>query len=92
MTKKTKDAFLAALSLNEDPPAAAQPPPLRVVDTTRRASSGPARKHIGGYFEPEDVERFAILKARLNKDNSELIKFAIDELFAQENARRSFGD
>ncbi len=49
-------------------------------------------KHIGGYFEVETVERVALLRARLRIDNSELIKRAIDELFAREKAKRAFAD
>jgi hypothetical protein len=49
-------------------------------------------KHIGGYFERETVEKVALLRARLNLDNSELIKRAVDELYAREHAKRAFGD
>jgi hypothetical protein len=34
----------------------------------------------------------ALLRVRLKRDNSELIKRAIDELYARHNAKRAFGD
>jgi hypothetical protein len=49
-------------------------------------------KHIGGYFERETVEKVAILRARLNLDNSALIKLAIEELHRKHTAQRAFGD
>jgi len=49
-------------------------------------------KHIGGYFDPETVERIAVLRARLALNNSELIKLAIDELHRKHKAQRAFGD
>jgi hypothetical protein len=32
------------------------------------------------------------LRARLNLDNSQLFKLAIDELYAKHRAKRAFGD
>jgi hypothetical protein len=101
MNSKTSSAksaaFLQALSTpaggtQEEPaterggaiPAArapALPPP------TRRGL-----KHIGGYFNRADVEKFAVLRARLDLDNSQLISLAIDELFKKHEAKRAFGD
>ena len=49
-------------------------------------------KHIGGYFDRETVEQVAILRARLDLDNSQLIKKAVEELFQREMAARKFGD
>jgi hypothetical protein len=49
-------------------------------------------KHIGGYFNRADVEKFAVLRARLDLDNSQLISLAIDELFKKHEAKRAFGD
>jgi hypothetical protein len=49
-------------------------------------------KHIGGYFTRETVEKVALLRVRLNLDNSELLKRAIDELYARHHANRAFGD
>lgn len=49
-------------------------------------------KHIGGYLNADIVERFAILRARLGLDNSELIAKAITELYTKTQAKRAFGD
>jgi hypothetical protein len=57
----------------------------------QKARFEPSRKHIGGYFDPAFVERFAVLKARLGMDNSELMIRAVDVLWADEEARRAFG-
>jgi hypothetical protein len=48
-------------------------------------------KHIGGYFDRADVEKFAVLRARLGLDNSQLIKLAIDELYRKHEAKRVLG-
>ena len=45
----------------------------------------------GGYFERADVEKFAVLRARLDVDNSQLIKLAIDELYRKHEAKRVLG-
>jgi len=87
MTTSRKQAFLEALDKTEAPsPAAAPSRP-----GPAKAKSGPGLKHIGGYLEKEDVAKFALLKAWLELDNSELIKHAIDDLYAKEEARRAFG-
>jgi hypothetical protein len=49
-------------------------------------------KFIGGYFDTDDVEKIAILRARLKLDNSRLFRRAIHELYAKNKARRAFGD
>jgi hypothetical protein len=92
-SSKTND-FLAALS-PEAIPANESTPPSR----TNRAEAAPksqrkqaGKKHIGGYFEPDMVEKVAILRARLNLDNSELIKLAIEDLYRKHEAKRAFGD
>jgi hypothetical protein len=64
-------------------PAIAKP-----ASVVRRSSL----KHIGGYFDSETVEKVALLRARLDLDNSELIKLAIDELFTKQKAARAFGN
>jgi hypothetical protein len=58
-------------------------------------AKGPSRanlKHFGGYLDDETLEKIALLRVRLKKDNSQLIAFAIDELFRKHNAKRAFGD
>jgi hypothetical protein len=81
----------------EPPPAiTARPTPVeRSKLNVQRAPAPTSRaglKHIGGYFGLETVEKVALLRARLNLDNSELMKRAIDELYARHHAKRAFGD
>ena len=95
-TKNTKTAaFLQALSSPPATPAVAEATAANDDPKGRapRVSTGRAGlKHIGGYFERGDVEKFAILRARLGLDNSELIRLAIDELYRKHEAKRAFGD
>lgn len=59
------------------------------------AKAKPSRaqlKHFGGYLDDDTLEKIALLRVRLKKDNSELIKFAIEELHRKHNAKRAFGD
>ena len=61
----------------------------------RAAKTKPDRaqlKHFGGYLDDDTLEKIALLRVRLKKDNSELIKFAIEELHRKHNAKRAFGD
>jgi hypothetical protein len=59
---------------------------------SKPVSSRANLKHIGGYFDKETVEKVALLRARLEVDNSELIELAIGELFWKQSAKRAFGD
>ena len=86
-------AFLQALSPSPSPmPAAVEASALDQPQAKPRAPSRTGLKHIGGYFSRDDVEKFAILRARLGLDNSQLIKLAIDDLFNKNQAKRAFGD
>jgi len=87
--------FLAAMS--PEPEAAERAAPA----AKPRAAKEPAKaaaptraglKHIGVYFDRETVEKVAILRARLDLDNSELIKLAIEELHRKHMAKRAYGD
>jgi hypothetical protein len=99
MMNKKSAAFLAALDDNPavtprhvpspDIAATPEPQPPRVVKPT---NSRAGLKHIGGYFDREDVEKIAILRARLGLDNSQLIQLAVNELFKKHSAQRAFGD
>ncbi len=84
MTANAK-RFLQAMDLGAEAPAPAAPPreakPARIRGT-----------HIGGHFDRDFVKKFALLKIELDLDTSELIRRAIDELDARENARRAFGE
>ena len=86
-TNRKTAAFLQALS-----PAPSPPPTTVEAPAKPRAPSRNGLKHIGGYFDRSDVEKFAILRARLGLDNSELIRLAIDDLFRKHEAKRAFGD
>ena len=88
--------------------AAAVPPPrptealalLHAVPAARPAARAkptkpPSRaglKHFGGYLDDETLEKIALLRIRLKRDNSELIKLAIEDLYSRHNAKRAFGD
>jgi hypothetical protein len=65
--------------------------PTRAV-TRARKPSRTQLKHFGGYLEEETLEKIALLRVRLKKDNSELIKMAIDDLHRKHSAKRAFGD
>jgi hypothetical protein len=88
-------AFLEAMApATAAEPAAATPVPPPAAPAADHAKS-PTRaglKHIGGYFDRETVEKVAVLRARLNLDNSALLKLAIDELHRKQSAQRAFGD
>jgi hypothetical protein len=93
MSKANKSsAFLAALSPEAITPqvTTVQDKSPEIAPKTLRKQAG--KKHIGGYFEPDMVEKVAILRARLNLDNSELIKRAIEDLYKKHEAKRAFGD
>jgi hypothetical protein len=77
--------FLAKMKLPEPDAAPAAAP-------SRAGGSRAGLKHIGGYLDGETVEKIALLRARLALDNSQLIKLAIDRLYAAEGAKRKFGD
>jgi hypothetical protein len=55
-------------------------------------SSRAGLKHFGAYLDDDTLEKIALLRVRLKKDNSELTKLAIDELHAKHMARRAHGD
>ena len=102
MMNKKSAAFLAAL---DDNPAVAPrhvpspgiaadvaPEPQPAARVVKPANSRTGLKHIGGYFDREDVEKVAVLRARLGLDNSQLIQLAVNELYKKHNAQRAFGD
>lgn len=92
MAKVNKAAeFLAAMS-QATPPVAVEAPPTQKPAKRQTVGTRAGLKHIGGYFERDIVEKFAVLRARLDLDNSELIKRAVEELHAKVNAKRAFGD
>lgn len=79
-----------ALDAEAPKPVRAAAPQQLTDKTGTRSRAG--LKHIGGYFDDETVEKVAVLRARLKKDNSQLIKLAIDDLYSKQSAKRAFGD
>lgn len=74
-----------------------KPKAVRAVSAIapRATKAPPSRatlKHIGAYMEQADVEKVALLRARLNLDNSQLIALAINNLYKAESTKRKFGD
>lgn len=74
----------------EAPHMATDPAPAKVPAAGKRS----AQKHLGAYFDKSDpiLERVAILRARLDMTNSELIEHALNELWKRHEAGRAFGD
>jgi hypothetical protein len=95
MTSRSKaNDFLAAMSPEPEAAerAAPAPKPRAAKEPAKAASTRAGLKHIGGYFDRETVEKVAVLRARLDLDNSELIKLAIEELHRKHMAKRAYGD
>ena len=103
MMNKKSAAFLAALDDSPQPAVArlvaspgiaadAAPEPHPAARVVKPANSRTGLKHIGGYLDREDVEKVAVLRARLGLDNSQLIQLAVNELYKKHNAQRAFGD
>ncbi|WP_040594381.1 hypothetical protein [Mesorhizobium metallidurans] len=92
-TKATAQDFLSKMKLPEQETEATAPIAAAPANVEPRRTAGrTGLKHIGGYFDRDTVEKVAILRARLDLDNSQLIKRAIDELYSREGAARKFGD
>ncbi len=99
MTRTNRAADFIKNMEQDSPAPATEPAPPAVSETT--ATETPRRKppnsraglkHIGGYFGDETVEKVAVLRARLRRDNSELLELAINELYRKHMAKRAFGD
>jgi hypothetical protein len=71
---------------------AAPPPAPKPARAKKVAKPRADLKHFGGYLDDDTLEKIALLRVRLKKDNSDLIKLAIDELHAKHKAKRAFGD
>lgn len=86
--------FLAAMQQAEPSPPRSPPHQIGAseVPVAARPPSRVGLKHFGGYLDDATLEKIALLRARLKKDNSALIKLAIDELFQRHEAKRAFGD
>jgi hypothetical protein len=80
-----------------EPDLQAAEPQTAIIRERPRApkAKAPTRaglKHFGGYLDDDALEKIALLRVRLKKDNSELIKHAIEDLYRKHNAKRAFGD
>lgn len=92
-TKATAQDFLSKMKLSDPESKESTPIADEAVKVEPRRTVGRiGLKHIGGYFDRDTVEKVALLRARLDLDNSQLIKRAIDELYSREGAARKFGD
>ena len=93
--KKASKAADFLQNMTEDL-AAIQPPTAiekqENAGKVKPASTRAGLKHIGGYLDAETVEKVAVLRARLNLDNSGLIKLAVEELLRKHMAKRAFGE
>ncbi len=93
---KARPTIVQAVPADIPPPEVAEmPKPVRESSRPATGKAKPGRaqlKHFGGYLDDDTLEKIALLRVRLKKDNSELIKFAIDELHKKHNAKRAFGD
>lgn len=102
--KPSAASFLEKMAIEPEEIAAPAAPKAPVVATPARTKRAPAEtikkaqkgreglKHVGAYFDRDTVEIVAILRARLGLDNSQLLKRAVEELYARETAARKFGD
>lgn len=98
---KKPNPLLAAMAKGAEPE---QEPPQAKPEPTAKPAKAPAvkaasssrvgQKHLGAYFSKGDpiLERVAILRARLDMTNSDLIEHALNELWARHEAGRKFGD
>lgn len=92
---KKPNAFLAAMKASApelEVEIVADPAPMMAPKPKSTARAG--QKHLGAYFDKGDpiLERVAILRARLDMTNSELIEHALSELWKAHEAKRAFGD
>src|SRR5574337_1018844 len=95
-TRNKANDFLAAMTPEpetaERAAAAAARPRAEKEPAAKASLPRAGLKHIGGYFDWETVEKVAVLRARLDLDNSGLIKLAIEELHRKHMAKRAYGD
>lgn len=92
---KKSNPLLAAMGKGAEPEAATAEPERPIADLPEKATGKRAgQKHLGAYFDKGDpfLERVAILRARLDMTNSELIEHALNELWKRHEAGRAFGD
>lgn len=90
MMAKEPEPEAAATPAAPKPTARRAPAPVAEKPVAKRAG----QKHLGAYFDKGDpiLERVAILRARLDMNNSELIEHALHELWKRHEAGRAFGE
>ena len=90
MMSKEPEPETAAAPAAPKPAAKRAPAPVAEKPAAKRAG----QKHLGAYFDKGDpiLERVAILRARLDMNNSELIEHALHELWKRHEAGRAFGE
>lgn len=93
---KKANPLLAAIGKaaeHEEERAEAAPLPELVAAAAKSSGKRVGQKHLGAYFDKRDpiLERVAILRARLDMTNSELIEHALNELWKRHEADRVFG-
>lgn len=87
--------FVRNMTVDTEPepaPAITARPRRGRGEKAQKPTSRAGLKHFGGYLDDPTLEKIALLRVRLKKDNSELIKLAVDELYAKNHAKRAFGD
>lgn len=99
---KKPNPLLAAMMTKEPEPeiATATAAPERDAkdssepETEKLTNKRAGQKHLGAYFNKRDpiLERVAIMRARLDMNNSELIEHALHELWKRHEASRAFGE
>lgn len=92
---KKPNAFLAAMKASSpEPEVEAVAMPVLGVPSASKPTARAGQKHLGAYFDKTDpiLERVALLRARLDMNNSELIEYALNELWKANEAKRAFGD
>ena len=95
---KKPNALLAAMGraveAEPDPPEGGQGASAAPPAPERPAGRRSSQKHLGAYFDKGDpiLERVAILRARLDMTNSELVEHALNELWKRHEAGRRFGE
>lgn len=90
MMSKEPEPEVVAARATPKPVAKRSPEPVAEKPVAKRAG----QKHLGAYFDKGDpiLERVAILRARLDMNNSELIEHALHELWKRHEAGRAFGE
>ena len=95
---KKANPLLAAMKTSEaEPEQQILTPSSKPTPEQRGAKPATTRagqKHLGAYFDKRDqiLESVAILRARLDMTNSELIEYALNELWKRHEADRAFGE